>query len=140
MSYENMKKMEELADAFLNAKKENREAALAMMSERERDEFLKFVGFYRLMTDEGYYNAIQESLSATIYKEFNSCCIECKKINDYSETPKTNADKVRSLTDGELYRFIRVIEIEALLKGSAIAGEWLKWLKEDFNEELFLIH
>jgi hypothetical protein len=135
-----MKKLEELAEAFLNAKEENRELALTMMSERERAEFLKFVGFYRLMTDEGYYNAVQESLSTTIYKEFNSCCIECKKINDCSETPKTNADKVRSLTDEELYRFIQVIEIEALLKGSAIAGEWLKWLKEDFNEELFLIH
>lgn len=73
MNVEMMKKAEDMAEAYLRASNEAREVALALMTEKEREVFLMYVGAYHLMTDERYYNEVKNAMCEAMLEEVGRC-------------------------------------------------------------------
>lgn len=50
--------------------------------------------------------------------------------------PKTNADKIRAMTDEELAKFIEQMEVQGyVLHGTFGADYWLDWLKQEATSD-----
>lgn len=66
-------------------------------------------------------------------------CADCMSWNGYCPAdckPKTNADRIRAMTDEELAKKISGIEQFALTTDGAWSPEqWLDWLKQEVNDE-----
>lgn len=61
----------------------------------------------------------------------------CEGCTEYhSKTKKTNADRIRAMTDEELALYIHNAEAQAADTGSAdTVDSWLDWLKSPVEEE-----
>ena len=58
-----------------------------------------------------------------------------KEWDDSISEPKTNADRIRSMTDEELALFIHNAEAQAAeTELVSYVNEWLDWLKEEAKE------
>ena len=47
--------------------------------------------------------------------------------------PKTNADRIRAMTDEELARFMSKVETNGRVFGLKGIASWLKWLKQEVD-------
>ena len=67
-------------------------------------------------------------------------CTDCMSRNGYcpKDCKKTNADRIRSMTDEELAEFLLHVQDDAYDApyGSSLRklGEWFDWLKEEVEE------
>ena len=52
-------------------------------------------------------------------------------MSDETVTPKTNADRIRSMTDEELARFMSKVETNGRVFGLKGIASWLKWLRQE---------
>ena len=63
-------------------------------------------------------------------------CDDCDmRYHDRAER-KTNADRIRAMTDEELADWLvmveqRIIEVNPMLERPALYADWLEWLKEE---------
>ena len=57
----------------------------------------------------------------------------CRTCNGSGEKPKTNADRIREMSDEELEAFL--IEVDLERAGSPFITEWGKWLKQPAEGE-----
>lgn len=73
MNVEMMKKAEDMAEAYLKASNKARDAALSLMTEREREVFLMYVGAYHLMIDERFYNEVKDAMCESLLEEVGRC-------------------------------------------------------------------
>lgn len=73
MNVEMMKKAEDMAEAYLKASNKARDAALSLMTEREREVFLMYVGAYHLMIDERFYNEVKDAMCESLLEEVWRC-------------------------------------------------------------------
>ena len=73
----------------------------------------------------------------------DSCSDECKTYRRFHPKPKTNADRIRAMTDEELAEFINGVEAEAIRRaglfitvGDIQRGKegWLNWLREEVTD------
>lgn len=64
-------------------------------------------------------------------------CIGCTVIDgkptNFKPKPKTNADRIRAMSDEELEAFL--IEVDLERAGSPFITEWGKWLKQPAEGE-----
>lgn len=59
----------EVAQRFMQGGEKEREAILSCFSESERKVFMDFIGYYRLFTDQKFYNAVRSAVCEQILKE-----------------------------------------------------------------------
>ena len=62
-------RFEAICEAYNSAPEDVRKAITDGMSEEEKHVFLLGCGFYRLMTDETYYKAVERALAEQFLKE-----------------------------------------------------------------------
>ena len=56
----------------------------------------------------------------------------CRTCNGSGEKPKTNADRIRAMTDEELEAFLIAVDLDKT--GSPFITEWGKWLRQPAEE------
>ena len=65
---------------------------------------------------------------------------DCENCEHYhSKYKKTNADRIRAMTDDQLAEWLtftekRILEKQPMLEKAALEADWLEWLKEEAKE------
>jgi hypothetical protein len=68
---------------------------------------------------------------------------DARRCRDFIPKPRTNADRIRSMTDEELDEFLNEVQGDAFLVGSHARAEsrftpcgkrWLGWLKQEATD------
>lgn len=70
------------------------------------------------------------------YGKVDPATCECVKYCPEATPPKTNADRIRGMSDGELAEWLvfveqRILERQPILERPALFADWLDWLKEE---------
>ena len=58
-------------------------------------------------------------------------CGVCEMETEVANRKKTNADRIRAMTDEELARFMSKVETNGRVFGLKGIASWLKWLKQE---------
>ena len=61
-------------------------------------------------------------------------CGVCEMETEVANRKKTNADRIRAMTDEELARFMSKVETNGRVFGLKGIASWLKWLKQEADE------
>ena len=64
-----MKNYEEMSKALAGISEESFEKFLTNFNQEEKEMFCKMRGLYKLMTDEKFYNDVQNAVAKEIWKE-----------------------------------------------------------------------
>ena len=67
------------------------------------------------------------------YNKVDPATCPCVPYCPQATPPKTNADKIRQMTDEEMAEWLEYIS-NALRHGVIISQPWLEWLKEEVKE------
>ena len=60
-----------LCKSYLNADKQHKDAALALLDKEQLEAFLQLVALHRLLTDESHYKVVMQAMAGQMYEEFN---------------------------------------------------------------------
>ena len=58
-------------------------------------------------------------------------CGVCEMETEVANRKKTNADRIRAMTDEELARFMSKVETNGRVFGLKGIASWLKWLRQE---------
>lgn len=71
--------------------------------------------------------------------EGRQICLHCGEyddMQDFGGLPRTNGDRIRSMTDGELAQWIATIERRALFTDSTTSEtKWWEWLESEVQPD-----
>lgn len=68
------------------------------------------------------------------YDKVDPATCPCVPYCPYATPPKTNADRIRQMTDEEMAKWLEYIS-NALRHGVVDSQPWIEWLKEEAEEK-----